>query len=224
MRKLCSILMVCLCVTVFSAHRADAQILIADVIKGGVKKVIKAVDLEVQRLQNKTVALQNAQKVIENTMSKMHLEEITGWVQKQKDLYADYYNELRQVKNIITYYHRIQEITEKQKALIREYQRAWNMLRQDPHFSTDEIDYMAQVYSGILEATLQHTDQLLGVVKAFTMQMSDADRIAVINRVGRDVDEDYDDLHRFNRQNELVSLSRAKNENDARIVQWMYGL
>jgi hypothetical protein len=52
-----------------------------------VKKVIVAIDLKIQRLQTKTVWLQNAQKVVENTMSKLKLDEITDWVQKQKDLY-----------------------------------------------------------------------------------------------------------------------------------------
>ncbi|RZJ37490.1 MAG: conjugal transfer protein TraI, partial [Chryseobacterium sp.] len=41
---------------------ASAQIAVLEVIKAGVKKVIKAVDLKVQRLQNETIWLQNAQK------------------------------------------------------------------------------------------------------------------------------------------------------------------
>src|SRR3954452_7882097 len=77
-----------------------AQDAIAEVIKAGIKKAIKAVDLKIQRLQTKTIWLQNAQKVIENTMTKVHLEEIAGWVEKQRTLYADYYSELWRVKNI----------------------------------------------------------------------------------------------------------------------------
>ncbi len=94
------------------------------VVTGLAKKVIKAIDLKVQRLQNKTIGLQNAQKLLENTFSKLHLQEITGWVQQQKDLYANYYNELWRVKSVITYYHRIKEITQKQKLLLSSYQRA----------------------------------------------------------------------------------------------------
>jgi hypothetical protein len=41
---------------------ATAQIAVLEVINAGVKKVIKAVDLKVQRLQNETIWLQNAQK------------------------------------------------------------------------------------------------------------------------------------------------------------------
>ena len=87
-----------------------AQILVADVIKQGVTKVIKAIDLKVQRLQNQTIWLQNTQKVIENSMSELHLNEITDWVQKQKDLYSDYYKGLAEVKSVITYYHQVKDI------------------------------------------------------------------------------------------------------------------
>jgi hypothetical protein len=187
-------------------QQVHAQIPVLDIIKAGITKVIKAIDLEVQRLQNQTVGLQSAQKVVENTMSELHLNEITGWMQQQKDLYSEYYNELWQTQ------------------LVAEYNQAWHLLQQDKHFTAGEISYMSQVYSGILDATVQNINQLLVAVNAFTTQMSDAQRIAFINQVGHQVDKNYDDLHRFNTQNSLVSLSRTKDENDAAMVRWMYGL
>src|SRR5471030_2764963 len=70
---------------------ADAQFIIADVIKAAITKVIKAIDLEVQRMQNQTIWLQNAQKALENQLSKLKLTEISNWSQKQKDLFSSYY-------------------------------------------------------------------------------------------------------------------------------------
>jgi hypothetical protein len=69
---------------------ATAQIAVVEVIKAGVKKVIKAVDLKVQRLQNETIWLQNAQKSLENQLSKLKLTEIADWANKQKYLYSKY--------------------------------------------------------------------------------------------------------------------------------------
>src|SRR3982750_2097580 len=129
-------------------QQGNTQIPITDVIKKGVTKVIKAVDLKVQRLQNKTIWLQNAQKVVENSMSELHLSEITGWVQQQKDLYSDYYKSLVQVKSIITYYHQIKDISTKQAQLVSEYKHAWSNLQHDHHFSAAELSYMSQVYAG----------------------------------------------------------------------------
>src|SRR5579872_4571071 len=66
---------------------AEAQILdIAEIIQEAVKKVIVAADLEVERLQTQTISLQNAEKAAENAMDLSELNDITGWVQQQKDL------------------------------------------------------------------------------------------------------------------------------------------
>ncbi|TKK66339.1 conjugal transfer protein TraI [Ilyomonas limi] len=220
-------LMIIICIWLLACiapQKGQAQIPIADVIKQGVTKVIKAVDLKVQRLQNKTIWLQNAQKVIENSMSELHLGEITDWVEKQKDLYSDYYNGLSQVKSVIIYYHQIKDISTKQAQLVAEYKHAWNNMQHDKHFSAAELSYMSQIYSGILEETVKNVDQLMMVVNSFVTQMTDAKRIEIINSVAEKVDKNYSDLHQFNNQNVLLSLQRAKDANDAASVKLMYGL
>ena len=74
-------------------QQVQAQTAIAEIIKAGIKKVIKAVDLKIQRLQNKTIWLQNAQKTLENALSKLKLDEIANWTEKQKEQYRKYYEE-----------------------------------------------------------------------------------------------------------------------------------
>jgi hypothetical protein len=129
-------LLMCMMVVLMGiAPEIKAQDPITLVIKQGIKKVIVAVDLKIQRLQTKTIWLQNAQKVIENTMSKLKLDQITDWVQKQKDIYQEYFDELWKVKNILSYYHRIKDISQQQVALVKEYHKAWSGVQQDGHFT-----------------------------------------------------------------------------------------
>src|ERR1044071_1629547 len=80
--------------SIVPTQEAKAQVVVLEVIKQGVKKAIKAVDLMVQRLQNKTIWLQNAQKVLENKLSEFKLSEIAQWTEKQRKLYKQYYDEL----------------------------------------------------------------------------------------------------------------------------------
>ena len=217
------IIIICLFACI-APEKGHTQIPVADIIKQGVTKVIKAVDLKVQRLQNKTIWLQNAQKVIENSMSELRLGEITSWEQKQKDLYSDYYTSLSKVKSIITYYHQIKDISAKQAQLVSEYKHAWSNMQLDKHFSADELSYMSQVYTGILDESVKNVDQLLMVVNSFVTQMTDAKRIEIINNVADKVDKNYSDLHQFNNQNAILSLQRSKDANDAAMVKWMYSL
>lgn len=201
-----------------------AALPILEIVKAVTKKVIKAIDLRIQKLQNKTIWLQNAQKQAENVLSKLKLDEISDWTQKQKDLYKGYYEELAKVKSIITYYQRIREITQKQTRLVAEYERAWNLFRQDTHFKESEILYMERVYTGILEESVKNIDQIFLILDSFATQMSDLKRLEIINTAADQIDANYDDLTLFNQQNMLLSLQRAKTEADADHVKEFYGI
>ena len=218
-------LWVCMIVALIGiAPGIKAQDPITLIIKQAIKKVIIAVDLKIQRLQTKTIWLQNEQKVVENTMSKLKLDQITDWVQKQKDLYQNYFAELWEVKDVLSNYHRIKEITQQEIALVKEYHQAWDGVQQDGHFTPDEVLYIGQVYTGIIDASLKNLDQIALVINSFTTQMTDAKRMEIINRAADAMQTNLNDLRSFNSQNILLSLQRSKDENDVAVVKKMYGL
>lgn len=218
--------LICLLLISTPARTAEktAALPILEIVKAVTKKVIKAIDLRIQKLQNKTIWLQNAQKQVENVLSKLKLDEISDWTKKQKDLYKGYYEELAKVKSIITYYQRIKEITKKQTRLVEEYERAWNLFRKDAHFKESEIRYMERVYTGILEESVKNIDQIFLILDSFTTQMSDLKRLEIINKAADQIDANYDDLTLFNQQNILLSLQRAKTEADVNHVKEFYGI
>lgn len=224
MKKLMIVLVLMAMGSIAPIQKVQAQVPIIEVIKNAVKKVIKAIDLQIQRQQNKVIWLQNAQKTLENTMSKLKLDEISNWVEKQRTLYKDYYEELVKVKSIISYYHRIRDISQRQIQLVEAYHKAWNLFRQDKHFTSDELNYMERVYSGILEESAKNIDQVFLVINSFQTQMSDAKRLEIINAAADQVDANYYDLTRFNQQNIMLSLQRAKTYNDVEVVKKLYGL
>jgi predicted transcriptional regulator YheO len=218
-------IVLCCSLTVLPTSQSKATpAAILEIIKAAIVKVIKAADLKIQRLQNKTIWLQNAQKTLENALSKLKLDEISDWTERQKTLYKDYFEELAKVKSIISYYQRIREISQKQVRLVEEYQRAWNLFKQDKYFTSDELGYMAKVYSGILDESAKNLDQISLVIKSFSTTMSDAKRLEIINAAADDVDANYYDLTRFNKQNIMLSLQRAKENNDVEVVKKLYGL
>lgn len=206
------------------AQRAQAQIPWLEIIKKLAIRVIKAIDLAIQRNQNKVIWLQNAQKQLENAMAKLKLDEITEWTQKQRDLYKEYFEELQKVKALIVYYKRIREIMDKQYRLVAEYRRVWAIIQNDSHFTAKETRYMGEVYTGILEESLKNIDQISGIITAFKTSMTDGKRIEIVNAAAEKVDRNYDDLRRFNSQNMMLSLQRARSEHDALVIKKLYGL
>jgi hypothetical protein len=210
--------------TVAPVQRAESGIPVLEIIRQAVKKVIKAVDLMIQRLQNKTIALQNAAKVLENKLSKLKLNEIAEWTHRQRELYKKYYDELWKVRNTISAYKRIKQIIMRQQQIIDEYRFTWHMINQDKHFTSEEIDYMYRVYTGILNESVYNLDQILLVINSFKTQMTDGKRLEIINKAGDRIEQNYADLKRFNNQNIQLSLNRAKDQHEIESVRKLYGL
>lgn len=204
--------------------QAAVPIAILEIIKKGVTKVIVAVDLKIQREQNQVLWMQNAQKVLENTLSKLKLEEIANWSEKQRDLYKKYFDELQTVKSAISGYQRIREISQKQARIVSEYQKCWAVIQADEHFTLKEKEYMARVYTGILSTTVENLDQMALLVKSFTLQMSEGERLELINETAERVDQNYQDLISFNLSNSQLSLQRGSNSNEISQILDLYGI
>jgi hypothetical protein len=224
MKKILVIVLSVMCCVALPVTKSNAQIPIAEIIKQAITKVIVAVDLKIQRLQNKTIWLQNAQKTLENKMSELRLTEISDWVEKQRTLYAKYFDELWRVKAALTYYQRVKDIIAKQLQLVDEYRAAWALFKQDENFTADELDYMENVFNGILDESVKNIDGLFLVIDAFATQMSDAKRLEIINEVDSQLNENLGDLREFNNQNKMISLQRASEKGDIETVKKLYGL
>ena len=203
---------------------AHAQIPIISLITSAVKKVIVAIDLKVQQLQNQTIALQNAEAQLENKMSLGNLNDISGWLTKEKNLYSSYYQELAQVKKVITDYDEVKQATQQQIELVSEYKSAYSLFQQDRNFSPTEISYMASVYNGILQQSIQNLNEVVMAITAFSTQMSDAERLLLVHKATGSMQKNLNDVRQFNNANMAVTMQRAQENNDMQAVKQLYGI
>ena len=222
MKKIIMVLMLSVCFAITPTQKSHAVVWV--VVQAAIKKVIRAMDLAVQRLQNKTIWLQNAQKTLENAMSKLQLDQISDWTGKQKEQYAVYFDELRKVKEAISGYKKVKEIMQKQSQIVVEYKRAFNLFRQDKHFTAQEVDYMLKVYTGIVNESLKNIDLLLLVVNSLNTEMTDGKRLEIINTAANNIDVTLNDLREFNSQNVKLVLQRVTDEREINTVKALYGL
>jgi hypothetical protein len=202
----------------------SAQAEVAAAINGAVKKVVKAVDLKIQRQQNKVIWLQNAQKVLENTMSKLKLTEISEWSERHRRLYDDYFTELRKVKRAISTYQKVKSIVNRQLQLVDEYKRSWALLKENKWFSPQELNEMYRIYTGIFNESLKGIEQLILVSDSFKVQMSDGKRLELIDIVDKILESNLVDLRGFNNRNFRLGLSKAKDIGEAVILKRAYGI
>lgn len=219
-----TIKIIIVCLISFYAQTARAQIPVVSLISGVIKKVIIALDLKVQQLQNQTIALQNAEKQLENNLHLNSLTDISGWLNKERSLYQGYYQELATVRTIISDYDEVKQIIRQQVELVAEYKSAYALFRQDKHFSAKEISYMSNIYQGILQESVRNLDEVLLAVKSFSTQMNDFERFGLIHKASDGMQKNLNDLRQFNDGNIRLSLERAKDEQDRKTIKTLYGI
>lgn len=204
--------------------QAQIPIPIISIVTAAAKKVVMAIDLKVQRLQTETIGLQSAERQLENEMDLDELTAITGWVQKQKDLYAEYYNELWQVKNAISAYERIKQMIAEEAQIASQFKQINAALRRDKHFTAAEVTSMQSVLTGMLNESVNNISQIYLVINAFVTQMADADRLRIIDEAGGRIDRNFTDMQQFYSRNSLLSLERAQDAGDVAATKALYGL
>jgi hypothetical protein len=154
----------------------------------------------------------------------LKLGEIADWVEKQRVLYQEYFDELTRVKDVISYYHRVREVTARQMQLVSACEKAYTLSRSDSHFTGAETGYMAKVYAGILDESTVNLDQLLSIIRSFSWQMGDAQRLEFIRESSDGIEKNYFAMVRFSQQNILLSMRRSKDRYDLAGVKALYGL
>lgn len=209
--------------TVAPTKQSNAFI-IGAIIKAALKKILNAIDLKIQKLQNKTIALQNAQKRLENAMSKLKLDQIRDWADKEKKLFAGYYDELAKVKAAIATYQRVKQIIQEQVAIADEYKTAYNLFRNDHHFTPQELDNIYTVYSGLIDQSLRNLDELYLVINSLQTTMTDGKRLELIAAVAAKMDKIKVSLRLFNQRNQQISVNRSRSLQEVQAVRQYYGL
>lgn len=187
-------------------------------------KVVKAIDLKVQELQNQTINLQIIQKQTENELSRQNLKEIGDWVEKQKDLYRDYYASLKQVKPQIAGGQNILRVVQQQKELSALYELASSKTKLDSRLTEKERTGTINQYTAILDESTKNLNRLQQTISSNSIQLSDADRIKLINQYANQLDGLLYKLQTVYSRIQQVSLQRARDRDEINAIKQLYGL
>ena len=157
-------------------------------------------------------------------MQASELSGIAGWVQQQRDLFAAYYEELREVKNVLSAFEAVKTMIDQEARVIAGYRQASSNLSADKHFSTSEVETMSGVLAGIAQKSADNLARLNIVVTSLLTQMDDGARLRLIDETGSAIDKNYRDMADFSQQAYLLSAQRAKDAGDLATVKALYGI
>jgi hypothetical protein len=176
-----------------------------------IAKVIKAIDLQVQKLQNQTIWLQQAQQVAEHELSKFKLLEIADWQNQQKELYANYFQELNAVKTVVKSLPQVKQILNMQSQIVTEYNRFAKDIKRQPSF--DELLLLSR---DIVQSLQQ-------VISGGVLSMKDADRAMFLCTLRDAMSECLDSIKALNKQQVRLTASKARMQADMRFLKTLNG-
>lgn len=119
---------------------------------------------------------------------------------------------LSDVSPAVKKYKRISDIIDYQLRIVNDSKKVLQQFRSDKQFNTTELNYLATVYDNLIRQTLKHVEELLLVVTAGKLRMSDDERLAAIDRIFVSVESQYSFVREFSNSTKLLSLQRKSEQ------------
>ena len=121
-------------------------------------------------------------------------------------------------------YYRVAEIIRYQQYITREYKNALQSARQNGGFSPQEVLYLGEVYHSLSTQSLRNLDELLLVISAGKLRMSDHERIQAIDRIFSDMEGMLVFLRQFNTEVSILQQHRLAQQQQLNRQKELYGI
>lgn len=140
------------------------------------------------------------------------------------NLHKTFLDALMDVSPTVKNYKRVADIINYEVILIKEYKSAFNRFKRDTNFNEQELAYLGRVYKNLFKQSLDNLDNLVTIITANQLRMSDDERLGAIDRIFADMQDKLLFLRHFNNNTTVLALQRAKEKNDAGTMRLIYGI
>lgn len=139
-------------------------------------------------------------------------------------LHKTFLDALMEVSPTVKNYKRVTDIINYQVILVKEYKSAYNRFKQDNNFNKQELAYLGRLYENLFKQSLNNLDDLVTIITANKLRMSDDERLEAIDKIFADMQDKLLFLRHFNNNTTVLAVQRAKERNDANKMRLIYGI
>jgi len=139
-------------------------------------------------------------------------------------LHKTFLDALMEVSPTVKNYKRVADIINYQVILVKEYKSAFNRFKRDNNFNEQELAYLGRVYENLFKQSLNNLDDLVTIITANKLRMSDDERLKAIDKIFADMQDKLLFLRHFNNNTTVLAVQRAKEQNDANTMRLVYGI
>lgn len=139
-------------------------------------------------------------------------------------LHKTFLDALMEVSPTVKNYKRVADIINYQVILVKEYKSSFNRFKRDNNFNQQELAYLGRVYENLFKQSLNNLDDLVTIITANKLRMSDDERLEAIDKIFTDMQDKLLFLRHFNNNTTVLAVQRAKERNDANTMRLVYGI
>ena len=183
--------------------------------------LIEQLVLDFQKLQDMKAILQDmytSYKILDQGYTR-----IKNIAQGQFNLHKAFLDGLLAVSPAVKNYYRVGEIIQAEYNLVREYKASSSRAHGSGLFTDSELGYIDGIYSTLFKRSLQSIDELTMVLTDDVLRMSDAQRLAAIDRVYGEINGQLQAVRQLNNATSVQVLQREKAINDIKTLKQFYG-
>jgi len=140
------------------------------------------------------------------------------------NLHKAFLDGLLAVSPAVRKYQRIVDIINLQARIVKEYKAALKRYQQDAHFNPDELEYIGNVYSNLVDKSAKNLENLIQVLTAGKLRMNDGERLKQIDGIYMDTRDQFKFFRKFNNGTDLLALNRSMQNNDVQTLRNLYGI
>lgn len=209
-KKLAVALLACLCM-LFTTHASRAQ-----------SAEIQQLILNWQKLAQLKKILSNMYKGYEIVSNGYNT--IKDISEGNFNLHDAFLDKLLQVSPVVKEYKRVADIISCQQKILSGYTSAFNNFKGSGNFTIEEINYLSGVYNNLFDKSLENLNELLMIITAGSLRMTDDERIAAIDRIYIDINDKLTFLNSFNNNTGLLSMQRQKERTEVDVSRKLYSI
>ena len=139
-------------------------------------------------------------------------------------LHKDFLDGLLEVSPAVKKYKRIADIINYQLRIVKGSKVALNQFKIDKNFTIEEIEVMGKVYGRLMNEGIKCLDELVMVVTAGNLRMSDDERLKAIDRIYVKIVEQFSFLKDLNNSTAVLSVQREKESYELDISRKLHGI
>ena len=167
--------------------------------------------------------LNSANEIIQTSSTVSNVVKNFKEVEKVYKQGKEYYDKLQAINNLVKDARKVQQTVLLVGDVSEIYVQNFGKMMNDPNFSPQELVAIGNGYSSLLNESTELLKELKQIITSSSLSLNDKERMDVIDRVYKEVNDYHSLVRYYTNKNISVSYLRAKKKNDAKRVLDLYG-